>query len=85
MGLSSGPRVFTKLIKTLFAVLRDEKDCDCIFYIDDSLFVATSAERCSQNTCAAIELFNSASFTIQKSPLKPAHRISNFLDLFWIV
>ena len=38
-GLSSGPRVFTREMKIVFAVLRD-RGCDCVFYMEDSFFVA---------------------------------------------
>ena len=38
-GLSSRPRVFTREMKIVFAVLRD-RGCDCVFYMEDSFFVA---------------------------------------------
>ena len=62
-GLSSGPRVFTRVMKTLFAVLR-ERGCDCVFYLDDSFFVSQSWESCSTQIQIALELLTKAGFFI---------------------
>ena len=75
-GLSSGPRVFTRVMKTLFAVLR-ERGCDCVFYLDDSFFVSQSWESCSTQIQIALELLTKAGFFIHydKSVLTPSTRL----------
>ena len=75
-GLASAPRVFTKLMKALFALLR-EKGSDCVFYLDDSIFVAKTYEKAFEDTQRAVKLLNDAGFTIheKKSMLKPCQRI----------
>ena len=78
-GLASAPRIFTKLVKVIFSILR-EKDCDCLHYLDDSVFIAKTFDKCLKDTYRAVELLQGAGFSIhqKKSVLEPTQRI-NFL------
>ena len=77
MGLTSGPREFTKIVKVLFTVLR-EKGYSNTFYIDDSLIFGSTWQECAQNTIDTIEYSRSAGFTISptKSVFEPVTKIS---------
>jgi len=75
-GLSSAPRVFTRLMRVLFSQLR-ENGAECIFYLDDSFFVAPTVDKCANDTRSAVELLSLAGFSINhvKSVLRPTHRL----------
>lgn len=75
-GLASAPRIFTRVMKTLFAVMR-EQGCECIMYLDDSLFMADSVQKCISDTNSAMEILNSAGFYINrtKSVVQPTQEI----------
>lgn len=72
MGLSSAPYVFTRVIKTIFANLRN-RGFMSVFYLDDSLLMAPSYHECIENVTATREILQEAGFTIsdEKSVLKP--------------
>ena len=54
MGLSSSPRIFTKVMKPVFAYLRSQFGHTCLGYIDDSFYLEDSYSECaSQFTCCA--------------------------------
>mgnify|MGYP001794107950 FL=1 len=76
MGLSSAPRIFTRLMKVLFTSFR-EQGVQCVFYLDDSVIVHQSAESCLSNTSSAIDSLKAAGFHInyKKSVLQPCQRI----------
>lgn len=76
-GLSCAPRVFTRIMKTLFSVIR-EHDADCVFYIDDSIFVSQSYDACVSDTYYAKHVLESAGFSIHetKSVFKPTQSIT---------
>ena len=48
-GLASAPRVFTKVLKPVFAFFR-KIGIRCIYYIDDSLNMNQNFDICAQNT-----------------------------------
>ena len=77
MGLSSSPRIFTKLMKPVFATLRSDFGHICISYIDDSLYFGETYEDCEKATLAAAQLLISLGFTIHpvKSAVKPTQSI----------
>lgn len=54
-GLSSGPFTFTKLLKTVFSVMRPH-GIICVAYIDDILIIASSFDQCINSIKYAINL-----------------------------
>ena len=55
MGLPSSPRIFTKVMKPVFAYLRSTFFHTCLGHIDDSFYVEDSYSECefSHFTCCA--------------------------------
>lgn len=78
-GLSSAPRVFTKILKPVFAWFR-QQGIRCSYYIDDSLNMNKNRDICSQNTVTVVKTLESLGFTInrKKSVLIPVQRIVFF-------
>ena len=76
MGLSSSPRVFTRLMKVLFTTFREE-GMQCVFYLDDSTFVSECYDKCSSDTMKAVDVLTKAGFFINydKSVLNPVQCI----------
>ena len=77
MGLSSSPRIFTKLMKPVFATLRCNFGRICISYIDESLYFGETYEDCDKATLAAAQMLISVGFMIHpiKSVVKPTQSI----------
>ena len=75
-GLSTAPRLFTKIMRVLFSCLRKEGVISTT-YIDDSLIMAPSKETCTAAVCKAVQLFQRAGFFInwEKSVLDPTQKI----------
>ena len=75
-GLALAPRKFTKLLKPVFAKLRDMGHASTSF-IDDSMQVSVTYEQCLDNVLATIELLMSLGFVVHpdKSVLIPSQRI----------
>ena len=76
-GIACAPRLFTKLMKPVYATLRSA-GFTSEAYIDDSLLISDTAEHCSQkNVNETIHLLSEFGFTInyEKSVLIPAHSI----------
>ena len=73
MGLSSSPRIFTKLMKPVFATLRSKFGYKCISYIDDPLYLGGTYSKCEQVTFTAAQFLTSVGFTIhpEKSTVTP--------------
>ena len=71
-GLTSAPRIFTKILKPAMAKLRGE-GCICMAYLDDILVLADSKESCTLATNKVVELVKSLGFIVnfQKSELTP--------------
>lgn len=76
MGLTHSPRVFTKILKPVFAKLRAEGHISSA-YIDDSCLQGTSYEKCLYNITDTVKLMDSLGLTIQpeKSVLIPTQQI----------
>ena len=83
MGLSSSPRIFTKLMKPGFATLWSKFGYKCISYIDDSLYFGDTYNECEQVTFTAAQFLTSVGFTIhpEKSAVKPT-QIVEYLGFF---
>ena len=82
-GLSSAPRIFTKITKVVYATLR-EKGINCVGYIDDSGIVGIDAPSCKSSVLETKSLFERLGFTLnkRKSQLEPSQKLK-FLG-FWI-
>ena len=75
-GLSSGPRIFTKLTKPLFATLREKGHLNTV-YIDDSILFGDSMLECMQNVIDTVIAALKAGFVVHpdKSIFTPAQII----------
>ena len=82
-GLSCAPRVFTKILKPLFAKMA-ESGFECFPYIDDSFVIADSEEECRQAVEALCVNLDRLGFVIhdKKSVFQPTQDLV-FLG-FWI-
>lgn len=76
-GLSSAPRVFTKLLKPVFSTLR-KKSFESVTYIDDILLLGDSFEHCAKHVGSTSTLLDSLGFTIHptKSVMVPVLEIA---------
>ena len=54
MGLTSSPRIFTKVLKPVFSYLRSQFGHTCLGYIDDSFYLEDSYTECEEATLRAI-------------------------------
>ena len=75
-GLSSAPRVFTKIMKPIFSYMRSQ-GISCFFYIDDSLNQDIDQETCMNNATMLLQMMEELGFYInfEKSALHPSRRI----------
>ena len=75
-GLALAPRKFTKLLKPVYAQLREQGHVSTAF-LDDSLLVADSELSCVKNIQATVQLLRSLGFIIhpEKSVLVPSQTI----------
>lgn len=80
-GLTSAPRVFTKLLKPVLSLLR-KLGITVVCYIDDCIFIAESEKVLIDNVRFAIQLFDSVGLTINvnKSVLVPSQKV-DFLGI----
>lgn len=71
-GLSSAPRVFTKLLRPVVSFLR-ERGVRCVIYLDDILIMNTSREGSQEHTALVVTLLECLGFQVnyQKSHLVP--------------
>ena len=78
-GLSSAPRLFTKILKPIFAWFR-QQSIRCSYYIDDSLNMDQNRDVCARNTMTIAKTLESLGFTInnKKSVLVPVQKIVFF-------
>ena len=78
-GLSSAPRVFTKILKPIYAWFRQQA-IRCSYYIDDSLNMDQNYQVCLKNAKSMVAVLESLGFTInkQKSVLIPTQTITFF-------
>ena len=77
MGLATSPRVFTKILKPIFASLRTQGFISTA-YIDDSCLQGSTFEECQRNIWSTVKLMDSLGFTVhlEKSVLIPTKRIT---------
>ena len=62
-GLASAPRVFTKVLKPVYALFR-QHGIRCIYYIDDSLVMNQDYSECLLNTNFIVKKLDSLSYGI---------------------
>ena len=76
MGLTHSPRVFTKILKPIFAKLRSKGHVSSA-YIDDSCLQGASYHQCQQNIEETVRLMDSLGLTVQpqKSIFEPTQQI----------
>ena len=76
-GLSSGPRIFTKLMKPPFSLIRS-KGHSVVAYIDDTLFVAETEQAAKEAVADTTELLSRLGFAIHplKSVMEPVQEIT---------
>ena len=76
-GLSSAPRLFTKLLKPVLATLREQGHI-VIAYLDDTLIIAKTAEEMQAAVSATTKLLSNLGFIVhpEKSVLEPTHEIT---------
>ena len=75
-GLAFCPRKFTKLLKPVFATLRQKGDI-VSGYIDDTFLVGDSVEDCWNNVLDTVNMFQSLGFVIHpdKSVFEPTQKV----------
>lgn len=75
-GLSSAPRIFTKLLKPIYTHLRSNGHT-CMGHIDDSLLIGQTFYSCQRNVFDTVSLFTKLGFTVHpvKSVLQPLQKI----------
>ena len=75
-GLSSAPRLFTKLMKPVYATLREQGHTN-LGYIDDSLLLGDTITECDSSARATKSLVEHLGFTphLEKSILYPTQII----------
>ena len=76
-GLSTGPRDFTQLVKTLFKILQQKGHMNT-FYLDDSFLTHGTFLGCLHNVIDTVEISRAAGFTVHpsKSSLIPAQKLT---------
>jgi len=77
MGLSSSPRVFTKVMKPVFAYLRSQFGHTCLGSIDDSFYLEDSFMKCELATLRRVQLIISLGFKVhpEKSVVVPTQTL----------
>ncbi|VDI09336.1 Hypothetical predicted protein [Mytilus galloprovincialis] len=75
-GLTTAPRIFTKILKVVFSKLRSKGHCNTP-YIDDSLLVSKTFSGCQSNIIDTVQLLDDLGFTIHpdKFVLQPTQVI----------
>ena len=83
-GLTTAPRIFTKILKVPFSHRRKREHTN-VAYIDDSLLISKSYSECSVNISETVSLLDSLGFTIHPTKSVMQHtQIIIFFGLFWI-
>ena len=75
-GYTDAPRMFTKLLKPIFAYLRSRGFCSVVF-LDDSYLQGDTYDDCYRNVCHTLFILQNLGFTINpaKSVLLPTQSI----------
>ena len=71
-GLASAPRIFTKLLKPVYATLHSTGHLN-LGYIDDSYLQRDTVEDCQQNVGDTVTLFTSLGFFIHPETVSYTH------------
>ena len=76
-GLSTAPRVFTKILRPVVGILR-ERGIRCVIYLDDILLLSQCRQQACQQIWAVIDLLESLGFLVnyQKSVLDPTQELT---------
>jgi len=82
-GLCTAPRVFTKLLKPIFAILRSEGFISCV-YVDDILLLGNTTTKCKENLSRSMQFLERLGWMInlQKSHMIPTKSIKYLGFLF---
>ena len=67
MGLTSSPRLFTKILKPVFATLRSRYGHCCSGYIDDSIYIEDMVKLSEEATLDAAQLITQLGFVVHPS------------------
>ena len=75
-GLTSGPRIFSKLLKPMYSALRKLGHTN-VAYIDYSFLQSDTYEECVKNVSDTLQLADDLGFTVhkQKSVVIPTQQI----------
>ena len=75
-GLSSAPRLYTKLMKPIFSLLRN-RGLISVYYLDDSWLMGKTEDECKTNVSVTRDLLVSSGFLIneKKSQFEPSQCI----------
>lgn len=78
-GLSSAPRIFTKILKPVYAYFRS-MGIRCTYYLDDSLIMNKNIDDCRKNTQIIMNTLNTLGFQVNldKSVSEPTQIIEFF-------
>ena len=68
-GLTSAPRVFTKVLKPVIANMR-QRGIRCLIYIDDLIIVASSKMECNEQAAFAVQLLTDLGFNVNMEKIK---------------
>jgi len=80
-GVSSAPRLFTKLLRPVMGELR-KQGIRCVIYLDDLLVMAGSKDQAERETRTAVELFHALGFLISwKKSILAATQQMEFLGV----
>ena len=74
-GIASAPRVFTNVLKPVYALFR-RNDIRCCYHIDDSLIMNQDFEKCTTETSFVASEIDKLGFTVnmKKSVFQPTQR-----------
>ena len=83
-GLSSSPRIFSKVVHVVIVFLRASLGILIVAYLDDLFIQAESAETCMLHTQITVLIFSILGFAIsfEKSALSPS-RIAEYIGFVW--
>lgn len=76
-GLSSGPRIFTKIMKAVMSHLREVHGILLCFYIDDTIIIGETADEVSKGAKLTVMLLEKLGFTVnkEKSVIVPTRKL----------
>lgn len=76
-GYSPGPRVFTRIMKTLFTHIRVKHGVNLLFYIDDTIIYGKTEREVQQGVQVTLEILQQAGFTVntKKSVMNPSTKL----------